>query len=151
MPTAEVKQYGPEGLDHIQSLWESLNQLHADVSPHFGQDFESFTFASRKQHLKRKASLGALRIFLARHDDQPVGYCVVSLTGDQHGEIESIFVNKECRGAGIGDQLMRSALEWLGEAGAKTHSICVVNGNESAFSFYEKYGFYPRSTTLTLR
>lgn len=43
---------------------------------------------------------------------------------------------------------MRAALGWLDENGAKSKTVVVVHGNETANCFYERYGFYPKSIHL---
>jgi len=139
---------GVERLDDIRPMWEALNRLHAQVTPHFRRDFVCYEFDDRKAYLLSKASMGEVCIFLIRLRGVFVGYCVASLRHDQHGEIESIYVEEAYRGMRLGDMLMRTALDWMDENGAITKSINVVFGNENAFSFYAKYGFYPRSTTL---
>ena len=44
---------------------------------------------------------------------------------------------------------MKKALEWLDKMKVKETIIAVGDGNEEAFKFYEKFGFYPRVTILT--
>lgn len=135
-------------MDAIRPMWEALNRLHTSLTPHFQLDFQCYRFADRKAYLESKAAMGGLRIFLIRLEQNFVGYCVASLRHDRHGEIESIYVDEAYRGMKLGDTLMRAALDWMDEKGALSKSINVVFGNEAAFPFYAKYGFYPRSTTL---
>lgn len=40
------------------------------------------------------------------------------------------------------------AITWMDEMGAHTKTVSVAVGNEKAFSFYERFGFYPRKTLL---
>ena len=143
-----IKEAGPEKLDGTQPLWEQLNRHHAAVSSHFGDYFESFTFKQRKNKLEAKARLAKLRLFFAEVDGQIAGQCIVSLTPQLLGEIDSIFVAKDHRGKQIGDSLMRAALDWFTVNGAKSQSVVVVHGNESSHAFYARYGFLPRSTRL---
>lgn len=64
------------------------------------------------------------------------------------GEIESIFIEKECRGFGLGDKLMTRALKWLDKNGADNKIIGVAEGNEKVLEFYKRYGFYKRTVIL---
>ena len=66
---------------------------------------------------------------------------------DNTGEIDSIFVLQGYR-FGIGEQLMQKGLQWMDEMGAEKIVVNVAAGNEQAFGFYEKHGFYPRRTML---
>jgi diamine N-acetyltransferase len=77
-----------------------------------------------------------------------VGYCVSSLSEDKTGEIESIFLENGYRSQGIGTDLMLRALAWMDKDGATRKRVSVGNGNEEAWKFYEKFGFYPRMTVL---
>lgn len=148
MQHIELVEGGIERLEDIRPLWERLNQIHATVTPHFRADFEAYAFEDRKLYLESKSTLGEVRVFLIKDGEHSVGFCVASLRRDLHGEIESIYIADEYRGAKLGDKLMRAALAWMDTNGALTKSVNVVFGNEQAFPFYAKYGFLPRSTTL---
>jgi diamine N-acetyltransferase len=142
---------GDEGLlDQIKLLWEALNRHHLASSTQFKTHYEGMTFETRKADLLKKAFAGKIHIDLAIHKEtaQPVGYCVSSINQDKAGEVESIFVDPNYRGLGVGDLLMRAALEWMDQEGAKEKTVEVAQGNEAAFGFYATYGFLPRKTTL---
>jgi len=149
MPEVEIKEVGIECLDEIRPLWERLNHHHAAVSEHFSEYFQRFSFDQRKAGLETKAQHGIFRLFIARSNGQLAGQCIISLGPDLIGEIDSLFVAEEFRNKKIGDSLMRAALDWFDKNGATSKSIVVIHGNESAHSFYARYGFLPRSTRLT--
>ena len=108
------------------------------------------SWEQRRDGLRRKVCGGSLRTDLARDPGtgEYVGYCITSLTGDHKGEIESIYVDPDHRSRGIGDALMRRALQWLDDGGAKVKTLGVAAGNEVVFGFYRRYGFVPRATIL---
>jgi diamine N-acetyltransferase len=108
------------------------------------------TFQARKAYLLRKASAGKMHIDLTvdKETAQTVGYCVSSLNQDKTCEVESIFVDPNYRGLGVGYLLMSAALEWMDSEGAVAKIVEVAQGNEAAFGFYGKYGFLPRKTIL---
>jgi len=139
---------GSELLDRIQPLWEQLNQQHAALSPHFASEFEANSFSKRKAGLLKKYADGQLRVDLCRAPGILIGYLVSGMTSDGIGEIESIFVAAEFRGQGIANELMHRALEWLDLQGVHTKAIAVAVGNERAYTFYERFGFYPRLVML---
>lgn len=131
-----------ELLDAIGPLWEKLNAHHAAHSPHFAADYAARTYVERKAGLLQKA--GNLYVELARdtqtgHD---VGYCV-SLVTEDAGAVESIFIEADYRGQGIGDTLMQHALDWMDGHKVPMKRVVVAVGNEEAFRFYERYGFQP--------
>ena len=77
-----------------------------------------------------------------------IGYCVSSVSVDNTGEIESLFVDREFRSAGIGTALVTRGLGWMDSLGALRKRVSVGDGNESAWTFYRKFGFFPRMTVL---
>jgi len=135
-------------LDKIKPLWEQLNQHHEEISPYFSTDFRVYNFTERKTRLLKKYADGQLRVDLAQYQDRIVGYLVSAVTADGVGEIESIFVAAEFRGQAIGDELMQRALLWLDQLQVHTKLIALAVGNERAYSFYARFGFYPRVVML---
>jgi len=141
---------GGDLLDQIKVLWEALNEHHRQHSPNFKEHYSKTTFEKRKTDLLKKAALGKMRVDLAVDEasEQSVEYCVSSLNPEKTGEIESIFVDAAYRGLGIGDSLMKKALNWMKHEGAVAKIVEVGAGNEQAFGFYARYGFLPRKTVL---
>jgi len=135
-------------LDEIQYLWEALNRHHERVSPHFKGDFQENTFHQRKTNLLNKYRAGQLRVDIAKDEGQTIGYVISALSEDGLGEIESIFVQEAYRRQAVGDALMKHAMAWL--SNHKPHSIVVdvAVGNEEAYPFYARHGFFPRVTRL---
>jgi ribosomal protein S18 acetylase RimI-like enzyme len=140
-----------ELLDHIHALWDEFNKHHETVSPHFKDDFAAFTFAERKRRLLKKYLREDLRIYLAICDDHLVGYIISGASENGTGEIESMYIEEGFRGMNIGDELMRRALCWLDKRDVHTNVIDVAGGNEPAYKFYARYGFFPRVTRLKQR
>jgi diamine N-acetyltransferase len=141
-------QSGIKDLDHIVPLWLKLRAHHKERSVHFKDDFDTVTWEMRKKRLLEKSAKGELLVHLARDKGTLIGYCVSSVDSEKQGEIESIYIEKEYRKRGIGDDLMKTALNWMDDRGVQTKIIGVAVGNEEAFGFYEKYGFFPRVTVL---
>ena len=136
-----------EFLDAIGPLWEKLNAQHAARSPHFGEDYTAHTYAWRKAGLLKKD--GDLRVELAQDAEigRDIGYCVSVVTAEA-GVIESIFIEADYRGQGIGDALMRHALAWMDEYDVPMKRLLVAVGNEQALGFYARYGFQPQHIVL---
>ncbi len=140
---------GPEGIERIKELWEALNSHHYANSVHFKDHFAKLTFAERGKHLHALSREGNLRIITAERGDEIIGYCAAALSNAGEGEIHSIFVREEFRGTGVADAVMEKALAWLDDKGAATKILHVAAGNERAFRFYARHGFYPRFTMLS--
>lgn len=137
-------------LDEIRALWEALNRCMYERSTYFKQHFAGMNFQKRKAELLEKATCGLLRVDLAVDEatGKTIGYLVSSLDSNKTGTVESIFINEEYRGIGIGDSLMRKVLAWMDQNGAETKVLEVTVGNEQAYGFYGRYGFLPRQTLL---
>ncbi len=139
---------GIDRIDIIKPLWEKLNEHHRIRSPHFSEYYERFSFEKRCEKF-RSGDL-ALRIEVATDStrSQHAGYCISTIDAENRGEIDSLFVEEEYRGEGIGDAFVRSALSWFGGHRVKVRSIVVGEGNEGVIGFYERYGFHPAYRTL---
>lgn len=150
MATIEYLVGDKKVLDEVKELWEGLNAHHRVNSKHYADFYSSFTFEARKADLLKKTQNGNLRVEIAidKEIGQNVGYCISSIDEGKIGEIESIYILNDYRGMGIGDRLMKNALDWMDEMGAIKRVVTVATGNEQAFGFYEKFGFYPRRTVL---
>ncbi|MBP1761383.1 MAG: acetyltransferase family [Firmicutes bacterium] len=144
------KQGDEKLLDDIRELWEALNEHHGKNSLYFKDFYGKFSFGVRKAALLKKAQNASMRVVICFDEAVQLraGYCISSVDSEMVGEIESIFVLPDYRGLGIGEELMLKSLQWMDEMGAGKIVVSVAAGNEQAFGFYEKYGFYPRKTKL---
>ncbi len=142
-----------ELLDSIEDLWGKLNLHHAEVSPHFSDQFRLNTFEKRKQDLVQKSTGGKLRVELVKTtaDARMVGYGIATICSGSVGEIDSIYVDPPFRGQGIADQLISNMMSWLDCQKVRRKMVVVVTGNERVFHLYQKYGFFPRTSTLVCR
>ncbi|RPI76718.1 MAG: GNAT family N-acetyltransferase [Desulfobacteraceae bacterium] len=148
MPKIEYKVGAEELLDEVKPLWEKLNEQHALDSTHFSTLFRKRGFAERKESLLENKI--AVRVEMARETNSGrlVGYCIGTVNQKEVGEIDSIFIDIDFRGMGIGDVFMRRALEWMETRAVQSKMLTVAEGNERVFAFYKRYGFYPRTIVL---
>lgn len=151
MPHIAYRDTGIHEIEIIRPLWEHLNEHHCVRAGFFRDYYTKISFDDRKDFFRRRAASGALRLDLALEagtGDRCVAYCVTSLSKELEGEIESIFVEQPFRSMGIGTVLMTRALAWLDGNGSTRNRVSVGDGNEDAWEFYRKFGFYPRMTVL---
>lgn len=139
---------GIELLDSIDFLWVKLNNLHANVSEYFSDQFSNTEFIIRRQNLVQKSNGGELRIEVVNSNSKPIGYCISTIDNNRVGEIDSIYIEEQFRQRRIGHHLIQSAIQWMDIEKVSKKTIVVVSGNESVFPFYQKYGFYLRTSTL---
>lgn len=142
---------GFEQLDRIEPLWQELNRHHQTVSAYFSEDFEFNSYEKRKQSLIDSSSELLVEIAIDQSSMADVAYCISALKKNNLGEIESIYTTPQYRGHKIGDNLMQRAMSWLDDHKVKEKAIAVVHGNEDAWRFYHKFGFFPRVTVLRQR
>lgn len=139
---------GFEHLETIRPLWQALNRHHQSISPYFEHEFARFTFEQRVANLRQAYVDQDIRMDTAWLVARPVAYIITGVGRAGVGEIESIYVDAEFRGQGIGDNLMKRALDWLQAQNPVSIEVKVAVGNEDAYPFYARYGFYPRLVTL---
>jgi len=146
----EVLSGGLEIVGHIEAMWRKLTLHAADHSPHFSAQFAQRDFKDRCDELRRKASVGLVHIDVARdaRSGLDLGYCISSVEPAGSGEIESLFVDEACRGRGIGDALIKRAVDWMEASGAKSIAVFTVYGSEGVLPFYARYGFLPKMVML---
>ncbi|MCQ1531602.1 GNAT family N-acetyltransferase [Lutispora saccharofermentans] len=148
----EFMSGGKELLGFVKPLWEKLNKHHEIKSENFSDKYRNFKFEERKSKFDSYDN-SSIKVDLIKdsENDIYIGYCISTINEKSEGEIDSIFVDGECRKFGLGDRLMGRALEWLDCNNAKKKIIGVAEGNEEVLSFYKKYGFYKRTVILEQR
>lgn len=57
------------------------------------------------------------------------------------GMVCDVLVREECRGKGVGDALLQSAIGWLRSRGIKDIYLESGKNNHAAHRFFEKRGF----------
>ncbi len=134
------KIIGADAIDIIKPLWDKLSAYHQSVSEHFAKDFEKDNYTKRKKIIQKKDHV---QIVLAYYHQKPVGYLIASVD-DNEAEIDSLYVETHYRGSEIGDELMKQSLSWIKGFSPEGIKVSVAYGNQVA-SFYERYGFLPRS------
>jgi diamine N-acetyltransferase len=142
----EYRDLPPEEIDMIKPLWEKLNAHHHEKATVFKNDFENITFEKRKIQWTKKQ----LKIIVAQEfrTSKMIGYCVSSISEENGGEIDSIYIIEDFRKNGVGKEFIKRSLIWFEQKGITEIIISVVVGNEEALPFYEKFGFIPRSYIL---
>jgi [ribosomal protein S18]-alanine N-acetyltransferase len=76
---------------------------------------------------------------VASRDGSVVGY-VIAVSQWREGSIQSIAVSPDCRGKGVGEMLMRSAIDHLARRCDRVHLLVDAN-NGTAMRLYHKLSF----------
>ena len=137
-----IEEISFDQIEFIKPLWQGLNAVHHECSVNFKTRYEKLTFEKRMEEIHQKQRNGEVRIFLLKESkqDKVIGYCICSITAN-HGEIDSIFIERAYRKQGFGGRLMDKALLWFEKNNISDISIDVVYANDEALPFYKQYGF----------
>jgi ribosomal protein S18 acetylase RimI-like enzyme len=104
------------------------------------------------EELAEIASSPATRLLLARDADGRVrGMLTLALFRIPTGTrawIEDVVVDEGARGQGLGERLVRAALEVAREGGARTVDLTSRPSREAANRLYERLGFERRETNV---
>ncbi|MBP5332982.1 MAG: GNAT family N-acetyltransferase [Bacteroidales bacterium] len=77
-------------------------------------------------------------------DGNIIGFCVADLETDgdaPFGMVCDVLVKSGCRGGGVGNVLLKTAIEWLQQRGARDIYLESGKNNHAAHRFFEKRGF----------
>lgn len=140
----EYIEINEKDVDIIGPLWERLIEHLRVNSKYFSERLSQHSFHTRKKDIFEKAKSGAVRIDLARDlaRNQFIAYCISSITKENEGEIDSIYVEDNYRRLGIGDCFMKKALSWIDAQSVETKKIVIVSGFEKVIAFYSRYGLF---------
>lgn len=75
----------------------------------------------------------------------------LSHKGAWRAQIESVRVSAACRGRGIGDALMRHALDLARQQGCRTAQLTTDKTRANAHRFYSRLGFVPSHEGMKLK
>ena len=73
-----------------------------------------------------------------------MGFCAAYIEGDadaRFGMVGDILVNLQCRGGGVGNTLLQTAIDWLHSKGIRDIFLESGKDNHAAHRYFEKRGF----------
>ncbi|MHC4945274.1 MAG: GNAT family N-acetyltransferase [Planctomycetota bacterium] len=132
----EIRQYRTSDLDACRALWTQMTKHHQDIygDPTIGGDDPGLEFDS---HLEQ---VGDERVWVATSDEKVLGFTSLIADGEQ-AEVEPIVVAEGQRGKGIGQALVKRAIEEAKLLGVLCLSAKPVARNKQAVSFFYEAGF----------
>ncbi|MFW9814270.1 MAG: GNAT family N-acetyltransferase [Candidatus Thorarchaeota archaeon] len=107
--------------------FDAFNRLHSFE--------ETITNEGFKQRVEKGGFFG---LFLL---DVLLGYMNLNLFSEDEGHFQSIFIGEEHRGKGYSNILMKYAIKWYLEQGAKRVHLYTEVDNEIAQGLYRKHGY----------
>ena len=144
-----VERAGIEQLDVVEPLWKSLQEHHAELEEVPDVRALDASWKRRRAQYERWLREGTAYLLVASDGDHAVGYLMLRLgdgpstweIGERAGEVETLAVLPEARSSGVGEALMRAAIEVADANGVRALGVGVVHSNEAAIRFYERAGF----------
>jgi ribosomal protein S18 acetylase RimI-like enzyme len=134
-----------EDLEAVLKLWKQLDAFHHQL----GMSFPETEDASEKWQASFQRTLGRFSYLWVAESDGNIGAFLLGrvkqspayLGGVQVGEISDLMVSESLRGQGVGENLVRMAIEQF--TAAKLHSVEVQiqAGNDGGLEFWKEQGF----------
>lgn len=156
-PSFDIARGSAADLDALEPLWVAVHHRHAESMPElrpYVTDAETWA-ASRAMYVELLARPDTV-LLLAYADGALVGYGLAHVmevgdtwladtwvTGRRVGEIESLSVLPDLRGAGIGSALLDGLERALADDGVTDLVLGVLPGNDAARRLYERRGYRP--------
>ena len=153
----------PSEVDCLEHLWGQLLVHHSREAAHLAalgavRSPEDSWRLRREQYLEWLQEPLAAVTLVARDGNHLLGYAVVRILeapvswqwGDQVGVLETLVVDDEARGAGVGQALVGAVRERLAESGVQVMKISVIAGNDGALRFYQREGAVDFVKTLVM-
>lgn len=150
--TVRIRRAFPEDRDILVKLRRQAEQVHARLLPDYfrvsGERDVTPVSAGTVVTLVAEASEGGHGV---------VGYVAVkvvetprdpAMTPRRRAHIETVVVDEEHRGAGIGTALMRAAAEWARRRAATELVLTVWSDNSAAEALYRRLDFQPIARVL---
>ena len=152
----------PSEVDCLERLWGQLLVHHSREAAHLAvrgtvRSPEGSWRRLRGQYLEwLQEPLAA--VLVARDRNHLLGYAVVRVLvapgswqwGDQVGVLETLVVDDEARGTGVGQALVRAVRERLTKSGVRVMKISVIASNDGALRFYQREGAVDFVKTLVM-
>lgn len=155
METLTIRRAILEDYDAVCTLFEKVDQLHADALP------------DRFQHAERPArshewfaQIGASEdacMFVAEHRGILVGMVLCTVRSSpvfplfvlrRYGHINELVVRESFQGQGIGRRLMQRIHEWVQDQGMTEIELDVYEFNVPARTLYEHLGYETMRRTM---
>lgn len=152
----------PSEVDRLERLWGQLLVHHTRQATHLAA-LGAVRSPEDSWRLRRGQYLAWLQepltaALIARDGNHLLGYAVMRILdapgswqwGDQVGVLETLVVDDEARGTGVGQALIRAVRERLAESGVQVMKISVIAGNDDALRFYQREGAVNFTKTLVM-
>lgn len=144
-PSSNVRPFRQEDLISLTAIAKSA---HTDSRFYYDGGFPRQRCDELYQLWIEKSCRGfAECVLVAEEDRRAAGYITCHCEGET-GRIGLVATADWARGAGVGQQLVRSSLEFFQRRGVKRIQVVTQGRNTSAQRLYQRCGFLTRSVEL---
>ncbi len=131
----------------LETILPLMRQYYAEDGLRFDSDVARYALAG----LLDTPEYGA--VWVLRGGEAVVGYLALCTgysleMGGRDAFIDEVFVAREYRDKGLGQQLIQAALETARSSGVQAVHLSVELGNRQALELYERLGFRRRQGTM---
>ena len=147
-----IRRGGIGDVEQLRPLWMSMVEHHREVSGRAWpvRDANDAWMRRRGEYIAWLGdSTGTLFVAGAGEDGTLLGYAMLHVhppgatwdLGEEVGELESLAVLPEARGAGVGTELIAACRDELHRRGVEYWAVAYVEANDGAQRLYEREGF----------
>ena len=123
--------------------YQLVAELFKEYAAQIGHDLAFQNFNEELQKIESHYSPPGGSIFIAYNEEgTPVGCFGIRKLDSSICELKRTYLKKEFRGLGIGNLLLRKAIEVARELGYQKMRLDTLPTMDSAIKLYEKTGFY---------
>jgi GNAT superfamily N-acetyltransferase len=153
----EIAVAGAERVDELEPLWLALHRHHRAVAAAPVVADDDVSWARRRAWYLDMLAGGEDAVLIAERAGRPVGYAFLHLhhgpddtwpVGELWGEVVSLSVLPDERGAGVGTALLDAVDAELAARGVSGLQVAVMAGNADAVRLYERRGLVPAELIL---
>lgn len=159
---AKIEVLAAADIDRLKPLWLQLAAHHGRRGSHLEavapMRSPEDTWRVRRGLYAEWLRSPLTRAFTVADGDRLLGYAMLRIAespgswewGDRTGVLETLVVDDEARGSGIGKALVEAARDHLTAHSVRVMNISVLAGNDAAVRFYEREGAVEFVRTLVM-
>jgi len=137
IPAISVRtELRPGDLGYVIHLHGRLYKEEQD----FGIGFEAYV-AQGLAELYKQYDPEKDRVWICEQGDKMVGFLALMHRDNQTAQLRYFLLLPECRGMGLGKQLMESFMSYLREKGFRHCYLWTTSEQETAIALYKRHGF----------
>ncbi len=147
----QIRAGGAELIGLTKPLWEKQKTYHLGIDRLSPENYVDLSFEERAIRIQKKGAHLTTLLAEDRTTDHLIGYSLATINLEGVGEIDSVFVEENYRGKGVGTALIKATLVWMEENKVQKTKLHVLDVNQSAVSLYRTLGFEPRMVEMIRR